>query len=50
MEEFGLHLDSNFTNLVEKQRAAIRLFELACPVADGAREGALAMTEELTLK
>src|ERR1039458_1753065 len=50
MEKFGLHLDSNFSNLVKKQCAAIRLFELTRPVADGARESALAMTEKLTLE
>jgi len=32
MEEFGLHLYANFSNLVKEQRAAIRLLELTRPV------------------
>lgn len=50
MEQFGLHLDSDFANLVEKQGAAIRLFKLAGPVVDSSGESTLAVTEQLALK
>jgi len=50
MKQLGLHLHANFTDLVEQQGAAIRLFEFALPVVDGSGECALPMTEELAFQ
>jgi hypothetical protein len=50
MEKLGLHLHPEFTDLIQKQGAAICLFELARAVIDGAREGPLTVSEELAFE
>ena len=38
-EQLGLHLQGHGADLVQEQRAAVRLAEGAAAIADGAREG-----------
>ena len=45
-QQFGLQARVHFADLVQQQRAAIGLFELADAARDGAGEGALLMAEQ----
>ena len=46
-QQLGLQIDAHRGDLVEKQRAPVRLFKPAFPVGDGARERAADMAEQL---
>src|SRR5262249_46163178 len=46
-EQLRLELGREIRDLVEEERAAVRLFEYAFARSDGAREGALLVPEEL---
>ncbi len=50
MEQLSLHLDTDFTNLIEKQSAAICLFELPRSVIDGPGKSTLSVSEKLTFE
>ncbi|MCG3778609.1 MAG: hypothetical protein JW388_1330 [Nitrospira sp.] len=49
-EQFDLHAGVNLANLIEKQRAALRLFEAADAPFDGAGERALLVAEQLAFQ
>src|SRR5439155_23001119 len=49
-EEFGLKLDREVADLVEQDGTAVGQLEASRPVAQGAREGAPNVTEELALE
>src|SRR4030095_16007493 len=48
-QDFRLGVQAHVADLVEEERAPVRLFELPCPVNDGAGEPALHVAEQLTL-
>src|SRR5690606_19857976 len=48
-QELGLKLEGKLTDLVEKQRAAVCLFEGPAPDGECTGEGALLVSEELAL-
>ncbi len=48
-QQLGLHRQRQLADLVEKQRAFVRQFELADAVVGGARKGAALMAEQLAL-
>ena len=48
-QQLGLHGGGHVANLVQKQRAAMRLLELACVALRRAGEGAFLVAEELAL-
>src|SRR5438270_655681 len=49
-EELPLHARAHLLDLVEEERAAVRLLEEALPVPDRAREGARDVAEELRVE
>src|SRR4030095_5039908 len=48
-QDFRLGVQAHVADLVEEERAPARLFELPCPVNDGAGKRALHVAEQLTL-
>ena len=49
-EDFALHLEWHFTDLIEKKRALVALFEAPDPLCRSASERAFLVTEELALE